>query len=114
MGRAIRGAVWVGLVVVVSVVLTAGASAKTATVHCHSYKGGAAGLVDTFTQIAASGVSCGRAHEVLGTWANSGPGGTDLGFSCRARKAKAKDTFQVRCVQARKLITARDTQSDRR
>ncbi|MGH2885523.1 MAG: hypothetical protein ACRDPA_22940, partial [Solirubrobacteraceae bacterium] len=100
MRRAVRGLACTVVVVVASVALTAGATATSATGHCHGYKGGAAGLVDTFTRITASGVSCGRAHEVLGTWANSGPGGTDLGFSCHAHRAMTKDTFQIRCVQA--------------
>jgi len=56
------------------------ALAKSPTASCTSYKGGAAEVVETFTHIKASGVSCKRSHEVLGTFANSAPGDTDLGF----------------------------------
>ncbi len=110
MERGVRGFLCLG-VVVVAVSLTAGAMAKGEAVKCRNYRGGAARLVDSFTHIKASGVSCHRAHEVLGTWANSGPGGTDLGFSCHARKAGAKNSFTIRCTEAKKLITARDTES---
>jgi hypothetical protein len=97
-----------GLLLVVGAVFTAGASAKP---HCANYTGGAAGVVDKFTNIKASGVSCDKAHEVLGTWANSAPGGTDLGFSCKAKQVKgARHKFHVTCTQGSKRITALDTQ----
>ena len=62
------------------------ALAKSPTASCTSYKGGAAEVVETFTHIKASGVSCKRSHEVLGTFANSAPGDTDLGFRCHGTK----------------------------
>jgi len=94
------------VVLVVSAAVAPWASAKSPTASCTSYKGGAAGVVETFTHIKASGVSCKRAHEVLGTFANSAPGGTDLGFRCHARETKAKNTFSVRCTDGTKKITA--------
>jgi hypothetical protein len=95
--------------------LGAGATASAAARgNCTRYKGGAAGLTDTFTDIDARGVSCHKADEVLGTWANSGPGGTDLGFSCHARKGAKKDQFHLRCSDATKLITALDTETTAR
>jgi hypothetical protein len=38
------------------------------------------------------------------------PGGTALGFSCRARKATEKHTFDIQCAQAEMPITALDTE----
>ena len=110
MGRAFRSVVCVGAVVIATIALSSGATAKSSTAHCRSYQGGASGLVDTFTHITALGVSCGRAHQVLGTWANSGPGGTDLGFRCHAKTAKSKNMFNIRCVERNNLITALDTE----
>ena len=96
-----------GLFILLSLASAAGASAKT--LSCGKYVGGAAGLTDTFTHIEASGVACQRAHEVLGTWANSGPGGTDLGFICAATPT-AKKQFAVKCHEGTKRIKAVDTQ----
>ena len=67
-------------------------------------------VLRTFTHIEASGVTCQRAHEVLGTWANSGPGGTDLGFICAATPT-AKKQFAVKCHEGTKRIKAVDTQT---
>jgi hypothetical protein len=46
---------------------------------------------------------------VLGTWANSGPGGTDLGFICAATPTATKQ-FGVKCHEGTKRIKAVDTQ----
>lgn len=109
--RSVRGAVaLVGVVGVSALVLSSGAWASANARHCSSYMGGSAGLVDSFTNVRAYDVGCRRAHEVLGTWANSGPGGTDLGFSCKASKGSVKNTFHVRCVDGSKRVTALDTQ----
>ena len=109
--RSVRGVV--GLVAVVGVsalVLSSGAWANASARYCSSYMGGSAGLVDSFTNVRAYGIGCRRAHEVLGTWANSAPGGTDLGFSCTATKRSVKNTFRVRCFDGSKRVTALDTQ----
>ena len=109
--RSVRGATaLVGAIAVSAFALSSGAWAKATTQHCNSYTGGSAGLVDSFTNVRAQGVGCHRAHEVLGTWANSAPGGTDLGFSCRATKVSAKNTFRVRCVDGSKRVTALDAE----
>jgi len=100
----------VGAIAVSAFALSSGAWAKATTQHCSSYTGGSAGLVDSFTDVLAQGVGCRHAHEVLGTWANSGPGGTDLGFSCKATKASAKNTFRVRCVDGSRHVTALDAE----
>lgn len=92
------------------VLMASGALGKSSTASCGNYTGGAGRLVDTFTQVRAAGVACGRAHEVLGTWANSAPGGTDLGFVCHAKQTKRKNVFDVRCAQGDKRITATDTE----
>jgi hypothetical protein len=99
----------VGAVTVSAFALSSGAWANDTTQHCSSYMGGSAGLVDSFTSVRAYSVGCQRAHEVLGTWANSAPGGTDLGFSCRATRLSAKK-FRVRCVDGSKRVTALDAQ----
>lgn len=111
--RSITGAIaLVGAVGVSTFGVSAGAWAhmSTRTQQCSSYKGGAGRLVDAFTRIDAQGVGCHRAHEVLGVWANSAPGGTDLGFSCKSTKGTAKNTLHVRCVDGSKRVTALDTQ----
>lgn len=87
---------------------SAGASPSSAK-RCSNYTGGAGGLSDKFTRIRASNVSCKRAHEVLGTWANSA-GGTDLGFSCKARRTSVAHQYRVTCKEPDKLIRALDTQ----
>lgn len=102
-----------GAVGVSAFALSSSAWAQATTRPCSNYTGGAAGLVDSFTSIHAHGVGCHRAHEVLGTWANSGPGGPDLGFTCRSTNASAKNTFHVRCVHGSKRVTALDTQQTR-
>lgn len=96
-----------GLFILLSLASVAGASAKP--LGCGKYVGGAAGLTNTFTHIKASGVTCQRAHDVLGTWANSGPGGTDLGFICAATPTATKQ-FAVKCHAGTKRIKAVDTQ----
>lgn len=98
-----------GLLLVAGAVFTAGASAKPA--RCGNYTGGAAGVVDKFTNVKASGVSCEKAHEVLGTWANSAPGGTDLSFVCKAKTVKgSRHKFHVTCTSGSKRITSLDSQ----
>ncbi len=109
--RSVGGAMaLVGAIAVSAFALSSGAWAKATTEHCSSYMGGSAGLVDSFTSVRAQGVGCRRAHEVLGTWANSAPGGTDLGFACHATKVGAKNTFRVRCVDGSRHITALDAE----
>lgn len=80
------------------------------TTSCPNYKGGGAGVEDRFSHVKARGISCTKAHEVLGTWANSGPGGTDLGFSCKAKETKKKGTFDIRCTQGSASTSAVDKQ----
>lgn len=111
MDRVVRlGLVCLGVVLSTVVVTSSGALGKSSTASCSSYKGGAGRLVDAFTQVRVVGVSCRRAHEVLGTWANSGPGGTDLGFLCHAKQTHKTTVFDVRCVEGDKRIAATDTE----
>jgi hypothetical protein len=103
-----RGAMCLGLLLAMGMASTSAASAtsdRSAATSCSNY----AGAFDKFTQIKASGVSCHKAHEVLGTWANSAPGGTDLGFSCKSKPTKVKHRYRVTCTKGAKRITARET-----
>jgi hypothetical protein len=99
-------------VVVASAALALGAGAATAkSISCPSYKGSAAGLVITFTNIKASNLTCTRAHEVLGTFANSGPSPTYLRYACHASKTKVKSVDDVTCTEAKGKIAATETSS---
>jgi hypothetical protein len=92
--------------------LAHGAGAATAkTTNCASYKGGAAGLVIRFTNIKSLNVPCSRAHEVLGTFANSGPSPAYLGYACHATKTKIKSVDHVTCTETKDEITATETTS---
>lgn len=108
MVRVLCVAAFASVVVSVSLIPAAGAVANKPR-GCPNSEGGAGRLIDTFSQVKATGVSCRNAREVLGTWANSAPGGTDLGFICTARK-RSKNVYDLRCTERGKLITARDTE----
>ena len=102
-----RVLVTAALIVALGLAIVASAEAKVRT--CPSSTGGAAGIVDKFTKIKARGVGCTKAHEVLGTWANSAPGASDLGFTCTATKTSS-DAFTVKCREGAKQITAHEKQ----
>jgi len=95
------------LVLAAGLTFTTGAQAKTRT--CGNSTGGSAGVIDTFSHIKVNGASCSKAHEVLGTFANSAPGGTDLGFTCLATKT-GSDTFTIKCREGSKSIDAHEKQ----
>jgi len=84
----------------------AGAASKPAALKCTNSYGGAAGVIEKFTEVRATGVSCVKAHKVLFAY-SSGPGPA-LGFTCTHRKTKAKDTYDVKCVDGSKKVTATD------
>jgi hypothetical protein len=90
-------------------VLAPSAAAKKATkkTECGSYKVAASHETNRFTDIKLVGVSCKTAHKVLGSWANYS-GGTDPGFACTDQKTSTKNVYSVKCIEAAKVITARD------
>jgi len=81
------------------------------SVSCTNYIGGAALLVDDFTDIRATGVSCTTAHTVLQVWSDPVLGNAYHGFVCRTTKSSVKSTIDVKCVAGHDTVAATDTQS---
>jgi len=96
----------IGAAAALAVLATPGASASLTTVKCRNYTYRGYGFTDKYSRIRATGVKCGRADEVLGTFSNSAPGGTDLGFTCRRRKTKTRHVYDLKCTDGAKRITA--------
>lgn len=88
------------------VVASAGASTKPKTIKCPSYTYRGYGFTDKYSRIRATGVRCHRADEVLGTYSNSAPGGTDLGYTCAKKRTKTRHVYDLKCTDGGKRITA--------
>jgi hypothetical protein len=107
--------VTVAAVVALGLLPASGATARSKhgllSVSCANYVGGAAFLVDDFTAIRATGVSCTTAHTVLEIWSDPALGNAYHGFVCRTTKSSVKSTIDVKCVVGHDTVAATDTQT---
>ena len=103
MRRFVAGSLCLGALLV-SGVLATPATATAST--CGSYR-----ATDTsrFTRVRVVGVSCATAHKVLKVWADSGSGGTDLGFLCTDQSTSSNNVYTYKCTKGAQVIRGRAT-----